>query len=59
MRGKTCRICEHPERKLLDKLLEQGQIPPRALVKRIGLATRKGLIRHRDVCLKANQEKED
>ncbi len=57
MSGKTCRICEHPERALLDKLLEQGQIPPRALAKRIGLTTRKALTRHRDECVSKNRER--
>ncbi len=48
-----------PSRVLINKLLEQRQIPPRALVKRIGLTSRKGLARHRDVCLKAEQDEKE
>ena len=47
---KVCRICPHPERGFIDKLLEQG-LAPRSLVKRIGGTTRKSLARHRDRCL--------
>ncbi len=58
MSEKTCRGCVHPERKLVDRLLEQG-FAPRTIVKRVGLVSRVQLTRHRDKCLKANQEKEE
>ncbi len=47
---KPCRVCAHPEEKFITKLLRQG-LTPRAMVKRIGGTTRKGLAHHRDVCL--------
>ncbi len=54
---KPCRICSHRERAFIDALLEQGDIAPRSMVKRIGGTTRKSLTRHRDVCLN-NERKE-
>ncbi len=47
---KPCRVCVHPEEAFISKLLRQG-LTPRAMVKRIGGLTRKGLAHHRDVCL--------
>ncbi len=55
---KVCRVCEHPERGFLDKLLEQG-ISPRAIVKRVGGVTRKGLAHHRDRCLAAKPDEKE
>ncbi len=52
MSGKPCRICVHKERAFIDALLEQGDIAPRSMVKRIGGTTRKSLAYHRDTCLK-------
>ncbi len=54
---KVCRVCVHPEEEFISKLLRQG-LTPRAMVKRIGGLTRKGLARHRDACLKTETEDE-
>ncbi len=51
MTAKPCRVCAHPEEGLISKLLRRG-LTPRAMVKRIGGITRKGLAHHRDTCLK-------
>ncbi len=51
MTPKSCRICEHPERELLGKLLAHG-MAPRAIERRVGGTTRRGLVYHRDACLK-------
>ncbi len=53
---KACRVCRHPERGLIDALLEQGQVAPRSMVRRIGGTTRKSLVSHRDVCLQTREE---
>jgi hypothetical protein len=46
-----CRICEHPERALVDRVLRVGQ-SPRSVARRYSDTSRKALTRHRDVCLK-------
>ncbi|MDP9458270.1 MAG: hypothetical protein M3Q60_21400 [Actinomycetota bacterium] len=51
MTPKSCRICEHPERGFLSKLLAHG-MAPRAIERRVGKTTRRGLVYHRDSCLK-------
>jgi hypothetical protein len=48
---RACRICAHPERAFIDKLLYQGVVP-RSMAQRFGATTRKGLTHHRDACLK-------
>ena len=55
---RACRICPHPERGFIDELLGQG-LSPRALAKRIGSTTRKGLARHRDRCLAAKPDEKE
>ncbi len=50
MTPKSCRICEHPERELLGKLLAHG-MAPRAIERRVGGTTRRNLTHHRDTCL--------
>ncbi len=50
MTAKPCRVCVHPEQAFISKLLAQG-LTPRAMAKRIGGTTRKGLAHHRDTCL--------
>ncbi len=57
MTAKPCRVCAHPEEGLISKLLRQG-FSPRAMVKRIGGITRKGLAHHREKCLKTATEHE-
>ncbi len=57
MTAKACRICAHPEEAFISKLLAQG-LAPRAMAKRIGGTTRKGLAHHRDKCLKTATEHE-
>ncbi len=47
----ACRICEHPERTFIDRLLAQG-LAPRAICKRIGRTSRRSLTHHRERCLK-------
>jgi hypothetical protein len=47
---RACRICEHPERTFIDRLLDQG-LSPRSMAQRFGGTTRKSLAHHRDVCL--------
>ncbi len=54
---RACRICEHPEQEFISRLLAQG-LSPRAMAKRIGGTTRKGLAHHRDTCLKTATEHE-
>jgi len=55
---KSCRICEHPERELLGKLLVHG-MAPRAICLRVGGATRRNLTHHRDTCLKTATERNE
>ncbi len=49
-RARPCRVCEHPERDLIDRALEGGQ-SPRSMARRYSQTTRKALTRHRDECL--------
>ncbi len=55
MTQKSCRICEHPEREFLGKLLAHG-LAPRAIERRVGGTTRRNLTHHRDTCLKERDE---
>ncbi|MDP9476748.1 MAG: hypothetical protein M3R38_13860 [Actinomycetota bacterium] len=57
MTAKPCRICAHAEEAFITKLLRQG-LSPRALCKRIGGTTRRGLARHRDACLTTKERKD-
>ncbi len=57
MTAKLCRVCVHPEEGLISRLLAQG-FSPRAMAKRVGGTTRKGLAHHRDTCLKTATEHE-
>ncbi|MDP9484537.1 MAG: hypothetical protein M3Q49_01875 [Actinomycetota bacterium] len=57
MTQKSCPICSHPEREFLGKLLAHG-MAPRAIHKRVGGTTRKGLAHHRDTCLTTATEHE-
>ena len=57
---KSCRICVHPERGLIDKLLAAG-VGPRSISRRIGGTSRVSLSRHKE-CLAeqiATEEKEE
>ncbi len=42
-----CKVCEHPERGVIDHALNIGQ-SPRSLVRRYSDVNRKTLARHRD-----------
>ena len=58
MTARPCRICEHPERAVINMLL-LAPLAPRAINKRFGTTTRRSLIRHRDLCLKTPEEEEN
>ncbi len=58
MTAKPCRVCVHPEQAFISKLLAQG-LTPRAMAKRIGGTTRKGLAHHRDTCLVLEKGQEE
>lgn len=58
MTSKPCPICANPERAVINMLL-LAPLAPRAINKRFGTTTRRSLIRHRDVCLKTTEEKEN
>ncbi len=53
----VCKVCQHVEHAFLSALLEQG-FAPRAISKRVGGVTRRGLARHRDRCLQRDEKKE-
>lgn len=58
MTARSCRICSHPERTVINMLL-LAPLAPRAINKRFGTTTRRSLIRHRDLCLKTPEQKEN
>ena len=51
--AKACRVCEHPERCVIDRaMIEFGQAPCNVKRRYAGVS-RRAIQRHRDVCLKA------
>jgi hypothetical protein len=55
-RAAACRVCENPERSLVDRaMLEYGQLP-RSVMRRFAGISRRALQRHRAVCLEARLE---
>ena len=54
--SKSCRICQHPEVALVDKLLAAG-VGPRSIARRVGSTNRLSLSQHRGRCLADQIEK--
>jgi len=56
--SKSCRICQHPEDALVDKLLAAGE-GPRSIARRVGSTSRLSLSQHRDRCIANAIEQEE
>ncbi len=52
MTAKACAVCEHPDRRVIDRALSLGQAP-RGIERRYASLSRRDIQRHRDRCLAA------
>ncbi len=52
---RVCRVCEHPERAVVERALALGQAP-RSIRRRYSDLTRRAIQKHRDTCPAKTEE---